>query len=169
MAERPLEKTLNTRIKLKYDTLAAWTAIQDSFYPLKGEVCCVQITEANINAQELPPVMFKVGTWNGIEGDPSKISFKNLQWASALAADVHAWAKLSITEFEDRYLQITAEPTKDPTDETKEIPSGIKINKIDIKDATDETKVIGHKHHISIDDSITFIFDCGGAPTAAEV
>jgi hypothetical protein len=94
-----ITKTLNTRIKLKYDTLENWLEIQDSFFPLKGEVCCVQIKEADVSKQELPPVMFKVGIWNGIEGDPSKISFRNLNWASALAADVHAWAKKSANEF----------------------------------------------------------------------
>lgn len=76
-------KTLKTRISLKYDTLANW---QESTLVLnKGEVAIAIIPEAKPASKQLPPVMFKVG--NGTN------TFANLEWASALAADVYDWAK----------------------------------------------------------------------------
>ena len=82
------EKILNTRIQLKYDTLANWNA---STFKLKaGELAIVKVGEmkdgsTHENAQY--PVLFKVGT-----GDHT---FSQLPYASALAADVYAWAKAS--------------------------------------------------------------------------
>ena len=82
------EKVLNTRIQLKYDTLANWNA---STFKLKaGELAIVKVGEmkdgsTHENAQY--PVLFKVGT-----GDHT---FSQLPYASALAADVYAWAKAS--------------------------------------------------------------------------
>ena len=83
-----IEKILNTRIQLKYDTLANWNA---STFKLKaGELAIVKVGEmkdgsTHENAQY--PVLFKVGT-----GDHT---FSQLPYASALAADVYAWAKAS--------------------------------------------------------------------------
>lgn len=78
-------KTLKTRIQLKYDTLANWNAVADTFVPNKGEVCFVEIPTGDSTATTAPTVLFKVGdgttTWGA------------LKWASALAADVYAWAK----------------------------------------------------------------------------
>ena len=88
------EKTLNTRILLKYDSLANW---QTKNTLLKqGEVAFVQIGEIstdNNGNRVIPPVMFKVGPGN----------FNDLGWGSATAADVYAWAKaehlaLNVTE-----------------------------------------------------------------------
>lgn len=84
------EKILNTRIQLKYDTFAKW---QDSAVVLKaGELAIAYLGEVkdpstavqgdNVNQN---PVLFKVG-------DGSH-TFKDLPFASALAADVYAWAK----------------------------------------------------------------------------
>lgn len=83
------EKILNTRIQLKYDTLANWEA---STFNLKaGELAIVSLgnvkdgtTAGEINQH---PVLFKVGTGNH--------TFSQLPFASALAADVYAWAKAS--------------------------------------------------------------------------
>ena len=76
-------KTINTRIKLKYDTFENWN---NSTLVLKaGEIACATIETADPANKKLPPVMFKVG-------DGTK-TFKQLEWASALAADVYGWAK----------------------------------------------------------------------------
>lgn len=77
---------LKTRISLKYDTLEHW---QKSTLGLnKGELAIVEIPTADPENKQLPPVMFKVGV------DGTK-TFKELNWASALAADVYGWAKQS--------------------------------------------------------------------------
>jgi hypothetical protein len=63
---------------------------------LFGEVCFCEITAANQGTQTDPPtVLFKVG--NG------KDYFKDLNWASALAADVYDWAKLSWSDFVKKF------------------------------------------------------------------
>jgi hypothetical protein len=89
------EKTLNTRISLKYGAIGNWT---DSFKPLKGEVCFAEVTtqrldDASGKIVDVPAAVFKVG-------DGTK-TFGELPWVSALAADVHDWAKLSQPDFED--------------------------------------------------------------------
>ena len=81
------EKILNTRIQLKYDTLANWNA--STFLLKRGELAIVEVPTAE--GTTLPPVMFKVGT-----GDKK---FSELDWASAKAADVYGWAKKSEAEF----------------------------------------------------------------------
>ena len=82
-----IEKTLNTRIQLKYDTLTNWEA---STFKLKaGEVAIVTLatTKDGTTAGDANqhPVLFKVGTGNH--------TFSELPYASALAADVYSWAK----------------------------------------------------------------------------
>ena len=83
------EKMLNTRIQLKYDSLANWE--KDSFILKKGELAIVTVD--TVEGSTLQPVMFKVG-------DGSK-KFTELNWASAKAADVYAWAKKSGIEIND--------------------------------------------------------------------
>ena len=51
---------VNTRIALKIDTLTKWDAIKNTFVPMLGEVCLVQI-DSKVEGSQLPPVMFKVG------------------------------------------------------------------------------------------------------------
>lgn len=78
------DKILKTRISLKYDTLENW---QKSTLGLnKGEIAIAEIPTADPANKQLPPVMFKVGV-DGIK------TFNELNWASALAADVYGWAK----------------------------------------------------------------------------
>lgn len=84
------EKILNTRIQLKYDTLANWNA--STFLLKRGELAIVEVPTAE--GTTLPPVMFKVGT-----GDKK---FSELDWASAKAADVYGWAKASGLTVEDK-------------------------------------------------------------------
>lgn len=77
-------KTLNTRIKLKYDTLANWTSANPVL--LAGEVAVVSIPTGSSLQQVTPPaIVFKVGDGN--------TDFNTLPYASGLAADVYAWAK----------------------------------------------------------------------------
>ena len=85
-------KTLNTRIQLKYDTLAHWqseaTAGKGALLVLKkGELGIVEIPTSSPTAEQVTPpaILFKVGD--------GTTKFKDLPWTSALAADVYAWAK----------------------------------------------------------------------------
>lgn len=86
-----IEKVLNTRIQLKYDSYTNW----ESNNPLlkAGEIAIAYLTTAEaVKPSETDtqhPVLFKVGPGN----------FNDLPWASALAADVHNWAKKSESEF----------------------------------------------------------------------
>lgn len=92
------EKILNTRIQLKYDSLANWNA---STFKLKaGELAIVTVGEmkdgsTHSNAQY--PVLFKVGT-----GDHT---FSELPFASALAADVYDWAKAAKVQLVGKEIQ----------------------------------------------------------------
>lgn len=79
------EKILKTRIQLRYDTLANWTTNDPVLKA--GEIAIATITTAAPAKKELPPVMFKVGDGTS--------KFSELDWASALAADVYDWAKKS--------------------------------------------------------------------------
>ena len=78
--------TLNTRIRLKYDTLTNWTTANPTL--LSGEVAVVAIpaSEANTVGQVTKPaIVFKVGD--------GETAFNDLPYTSALAADVYSWAK----------------------------------------------------------------------------
>lgn len=78
--------TLNTRIRLKYDTLTNWTTANPTL--LSGEVAVVAIptSETNTVGQVTKPaIVFKVGD--------GKTAFNDLPYASALSADVYSWAK----------------------------------------------------------------------------
>lgn len=94
------EKLLNTRIQLKYDTLANWEA--SSFILKAGEIAIATLgnVKDGSSAGEVNqhPVLFKVGTGNH--------TFSELPYASALAADVYAWAKKSEGEFANSFLSL---------------------------------------------------------------
>lgn len=96
------EKILNTRIQLKYDEYSKWNS--SSLELKKGEIALAMIetktTDAHGNIVNVPTVVMKVGT--GETGDKAK--FANLPYVSALAADVHAWAKQSKTDFMNNFL-----------------------------------------------------------------
>ena len=81
------EKLIKTRLKLKYDTFANWEQVKTTFVPLKGEVCLVEVPDAVDPIQNAPSVLFKIG-------DGTK-TFGELNFGSALAADVYSWAKAS--------------------------------------------------------------------------
>lgn len=77
--------TLNTRLKLKYDSYANWSAEANQFVLLKGEVAFCYIPDAIDAVHNPPTLMYKVG-------DGAK-TFNQLSWGSALASDVYNWAK----------------------------------------------------------------------------
>ena len=80
------EKKILTRILLKNDTSTNWDSNQ-SVLLKKGEAA-VSFVENETGA---PDVMMKIG--DGTH------NFGQLNWLSALAADVHPWAKLSFSDF----------------------------------------------------------------------
>ena len=85
------EKILNTRIQLKYDSFENWSTKNPTLK--SGEVAIAYLTTAEAvkpgESDTQHPVLFKVGPG----------AFNSLPWVSGLAADVHAWAKKSETEF----------------------------------------------------------------------
>lgn len=87
------EKVLKTKIKLRYDTYAKWTAANPILE--KGEIAVVEIDTKDPVNKLLPPIMFKVGNGQTKQknGETVKLRFKDLNWSSALAADVYDWAK----------------------------------------------------------------------------
>ena len=81
---------LQTRLALRYDSYENWTKTDKSgqggnLVLLAGELGICAVQEKTQGAQTAPTVLFKVG--DGVS------SFKQLSWASALAADVYDWAK----------------------------------------------------------------------------
>nr|DAV13236.1 MAG TPA: hyaluronidase [Caudoviricetes sp.] len=93
------EKVLKTRIKLKYDEYANWT--KNDPVLKKGEMAVTVIpTGASVEQTTPPAIMFKVG-------DGTK-NFSALPWASALAANVYAWAKKAAPEAADFSAVIAA-------------------------------------------------------------
>jgi hypothetical protein len=84
-----VEKMLNTRIQLRYDTLTNWN---NSTLELKAGEVAIATTGETVSESlkgTNKPVLMKVGP--GV--------FKDLPWVSALAADVYDWAKKSETDF----------------------------------------------------------------------
>ena len=78
------EKIINTRIQLKYDSYEDWSNSTVTLKP--GEIAIAYLGPTHTTTTPdngSHPVLFKVG--------PGK--FNDLPWASALAADVYAWAK----------------------------------------------------------------------------
>ena len=86
---------LNTRIRLKYDSFENWSKAENQFDLLAGEIAIAYLgetkTEETSPDNGTHPILFKVG--------PGK--FNDLPWASALAADVYAWAKKARGESAD--------------------------------------------------------------------
>lgn len=80
-------KTLNARLALKYDLLSNWMSESNQFILKRGEIAIAEIPAVDPANKQNPPVMFKVG-----DGEKT---FNQLDWASALAADVYSWAKAS--------------------------------------------------------------------------
>lgn len=82
-----IEKKISSRIVHKHDTLANWNLVKDTFKPRAGEICIAKIDVNDPANKLLAPVMIKVGDGTSTWGQ--------LDWISAKAADVYAWAKKS--------------------------------------------------------------------------
>ena len=81
------EKILQTRIQLKYDTLANW--MQDKITLKAGEMAIATIeTAANGSTGMTPPAV-------GIKIGNGSSKFSALPWIQAVAGDVPTWAKES--------------------------------------------------------------------------
>lgn len=83
---------LFTRIALKYDTYENWKNSELVLLPGEIGLCAIPKSPADGSEQATtnPTVLFKVGD--------GTTAFKNLKWASALAADVYNWAKAETVE-----------------------------------------------------------------------
>ena len=77
------EKTLKTRILLKYDTYENWTTKNPVLKA--GEVAIATIPTNQNGVQNAPSVLMKVGDGTS--------DYKTLKFVSGLAADVYGWAK----------------------------------------------------------------------------
>lgn len=137
------EKTINTRIQLKYSTLAEWSDLSaegkgGNLVLKPGEVGIVAIPKESTHLQTTPPaIMFKVGD--------GTTAFKDLPWASALAADVYGWAKKSVPAVADFGDIIAA--ARDgliSADSVVKTLNGLKGN-VTIAAAEDETHIIVDK------------------------
>ena len=82
------EKTLQTRIQLKYDTWNNWNTTAAKALVLKrGELATVYVPASTSSGETVsePAFLLKVGD--------GTTAFENLPWVQAKAADVYAWAK----------------------------------------------------------------------------
>ena len=82
------EKILNTRILLKYDTYANWTTNNPVLKQGEMAIATVANNDNNTTATgftNLPNIVLKVGDGTS--------TYNQLKFVSALAADVHGWAK----------------------------------------------------------------------------
>lgn len=83
------EKTLNTRILLKYDTYTNWTTKNPILKA--GELAIATIPSDDqqntqtVNSVTKPQILIKVGDGSS--------NYNDLKFVSGLAADVHTWAK----------------------------------------------------------------------------
>ena len=82
------EKILQTRIQLKYDTYANWLTANPILKKGEMAVATIGATPTQVvNSVTTPQVILKIGD--------GTTAYKNLPFASALAADVYNWAKSS--------------------------------------------------------------------------
>lgn len=84
------EKTIKTRIQLKYDSWDNWQKTTEAgkggnLVLKRGEMAVTAISSGESDFTTPPTIMFKVG--DGTH------KFSELPWASGLAADVYSWAK----------------------------------------------------------------------------
>ena len=76
-------KVFQTRIQLKYDTYENWIAANPILK--KGEMAIATVDSGVQSMTNLPNIVLKVGDGTS--------PYNNLKFVSALAADVHGWAK----------------------------------------------------------------------------
>lgn len=78
-----INKVFQTRIQLKYDTYANWSANNPILKA--GEMAIATVAAGEQSMTNLPNIVLKVG--DGVS------HYNDLKFVSALAADVHEWAK----------------------------------------------------------------------------
>lgn len=92
------QKTLQTRIKLRYDSYENWT--ENNPILLAGELAAVYVAAKptkEVNSISAPQILFKVGDGQvSSTGEITGTAFNLLPWASGLAADVYEWAKATL-------------------------------------------------------------------------
>jgi hypothetical protein len=124
---------LNTRILLRYDTYENWVK-DNATVLLAGEVaiCTVPSTgypenkvDAGVTVQNPPKTLMKVGPG----------AFKDLPWLSAVAADVHTWAKKSEGEFK-AWLTSTEGPALATNKDLTDLASRVTNIETDLNTAT---------------------------------
>lgn len=126
------EKTLNTRIQLKYDTYANWTSNNPILK--KGELAIVVVPGSTGAVANEPTILAKVGDGTS--------TFNQLGWIAAPAADVYEWAKASskptyaATEITglDSYIQGKVQDTNTQYRLVKVSDYSYKLQKKDIGD-----------------------------------
>ena len=83
------EKTLNTRILLKYDTYTNWTTKNPVLKAGEMAIATIPTTDTQdtqtVNSVTKPQILIKVGDGSS--------KYNDLKFVSGLAADVHTWAK----------------------------------------------------------------------------
>lgn len=94
-------RTLSTRIKLLVKTYAEWQLIKDTFIPLEGEMCIINVPAETGALTNEPALIFKVGD--------GTTTFEDLPYGSAKAADVYGWAKKEALDFSDLDANFLAE------------------------------------------------------------
>ena len=72
----------NVRLKLKYDSINAWTTNNPVLY--KGEIAFTTVQAADGDVKQAPSVLMKVGD--------GTTHYNDLKFVSGLAANVHSWA-----------------------------------------------------------------------------
>lgn len=77
-------KTLQTRLKLKYDTYDNWQASELILLEGEAAICTIPAGKDETGMQNLPNTMIKIG--DGVN------RFSDLPWLSALAANAYSWA-----------------------------------------------------------------------------
>lgn len=133
------EQELQTRIALKYDTYANWTntTMADkgaNLILLKGEIGICETV--SLEATTAPTVLFKVGD--------GSTPFNKLKWMSALAADVHEWAKADTVVLNEKLLQFKTGDTVKYSVDLSTFVTNTELSKIE---ATLESKSdINHTH-----------------------
>lgn len=85
--------TLNTRIAMRYDTYAHWSAASANPVLLKGEIAVVEVPVSTSEVAQEPAILFKIG--DGVS------HFNDLPYLSAIAADVYDWAKKTTPDASD--------------------------------------------------------------------
>lgn len=105
------EKILQTRIQLKYDTYTNWLTANPILKKGEMAVATIGATPTQVvDSVTAPQVILKIGD--------GTTAYKNLPFASALAADVYSWAKssdVSIEKGTDGYNLIFKTKNSDDT------------------------------------------------------